>query len=446
MFCFRQRFESRDGLHEVSRRLYRLLDGMGYSQDMIVIRRCAMQLIYDTTATQKRVKIIGSLGEGLSKMYENDLNLLNFDPDMVCVEPNVPQSWIPNDKEVVVMFEVKSSPGYYLLSPKGHEYTEKDEKKSEKRPGLYTRSLKERFLVGFQEEDGDFEAQLAKFEPIFTTDKEPTIKCICPGILWEWAVRVRKYDWPPLELRQDVTKMSTNLVNEGVPGSKTEAAEWRLCFDEIELLLMENLNETQLKLYKLLKIVREDLLSSHRRQITSYLLKTIVFWLAETFPASEFRTEELFSWLIKALKVLKRSVQMSVLPHFMIPARNLLTETVTDFDRKPIVDRIRFLIHCGPDCLLNCSKLDVATKMTPADLNMFKIRNDDIEKLYLLMYAWQDKMFQKGKREEEVRKDKFSQTITAMMHCLLSFNWPEKVQQQFLKCSTPEQAFKALLS
>ena len=49
--------------------------------------------------------------------------------------------------------------------------------------------------------------------------------------------------------------MNGNLVATDMHNSETEDMEWRYCFNEIELLIFGILNDTQVKLYNMLKLL-----------------------------------------------------------------------------------------------------------------------------------------------------------------------------------------------
>mgnify|MGYP000750698838 CR=1 FL=1 len=154
-----------------------------------------------------------------------------------------------------------------------------------------------------------------------------TISCECQQILQTWASRRRKYDWPPLSLRQVIPNMNGNLVATGMQNSETEDLEWRYCFNEIEGLIFENLNDTQMKLYNMLKIINNDILKKQNMSLSSYLMKNIVLWLAEYYKQSEFRPETLLSWVLTSLRLLKLAVKRNNLPYYMIPKRNMLKKS-----------------------------------------------------------------------------------------------------------------------
>lgn len=71
--------------------------------------------------------------------------------------------------------------------------------------------------------------------------------------------------------------MEGNVVATAGKDSRLEDSEWRYCFNEIEILLENNLNDTQMKLYKVLKMIKTDMLERSQKTVTSYMIKNIVF-------------------------------------------------------------------------------------------------------------------------------------------------------------------------
>jgi len=133
--------------------------------------------------------------------------------------------------------------------------------------------------------------------------------------------------------------------------------EWRYCFNEIESLLVECLNDTQIKLYMMLKIINQDIIKKHGFSISSFILKNIVFWLAETFEQHTFRDETLITWILRSLMLLKRAVERYVLPYYMIPERNLLAEKVKKPERLPLIQTLSDILKSGPGVLDSCETI-----------------------------------------------------------------------------------------
>ncbi|KAH3865475.1 hypothetical protein DPMN_028514 [Dreissena polymorpha] len=108
----------------------------------------------------------------------------------------------------------------------------------------------------------------------------------CPSILSKWAARPRH--WPPPEAVQRVVSLGAVLTPVGFKGSEYQHVEWRVCFNAGETELISNLNDTQTKLYVLLKMIKNDVLHPRKKEVSSYTLKNIVLWMAENNPQASF--------------------------------------------------------------------------------------------------------------------------------------------------------------
>lgn len=265
-----------------------------------------------------------------------------------------------------------------------------------------------------------------------------SIQCICSSILTRWLNRPRKHNWPTAELMHTISKMSGNMVATGVGGCDDEDIEWRLCFNKIELLIVRSWNNTQSKLYKILKMIKSDILKPTKKEITSFILKNIVLWLSEEFPQSEFRSDNLFDWVVKALRLLKRAVKLHYLPYYMFPERNLLAERIQKCERKRIIGQIRDIIQCGPHLLIACKKINFSMKMSPADLLIYERKTTLIEQDYMAFHI--------QRTLNKIRRDKISFDNMMLLPMLLNSPWPLPVQQQLDKCSNHDEKLRFLLS
>lgn len=86
----------------------------------------------------------------------------------------------------------------------------------------------------------------------------------CSAILQDWLRRPRKYEWPAISLRQAACNINGNLIPVGIERSETKHLERRYCFNEFELLIFASLNDTQVKLYRMLKMINTDVLQQKK--------------------------------------------------------------------------------------------------------------------------------------------------------------------------------------
>ncbi|KAH3868900.1 hypothetical protein DPMN_032055 [Dreissena polymorpha] len=178
--------------------------------------------------------------------------------------------------------------------------------------------------------------------------------------------------------------MGSFVTPVGFKESEYEHVEWRICFNTGESELVTNLNDTQVKLYVLLKMIKQDLLKPRNKVITSYTLKNIVLWLAENNPQTLFHEMSLFFWLREALSELRRAISSKQLPYFMIPERNLMASCkLTDAQQRRWISKITDLIDEGPIIIQRLPKMRRAIIAHPETLRWFYMRRLELEILIL---------------------------------------------------------------
>ena len=162
--------------------------------------------------------------------------------------------------------------------------------------------------------------------------------------------------------------------------------EWRICYTKAERYLMCSLNDTQTKLYILLKMVAKTHLSLICKDITSYVLKNLVLWLAERSGIELFKKELLVDRLMQALHFLRQCVISNNLPSYMIPARNLFSGKLDLVLRKKLNILLTELILEGGGLLLRCERLRdtmIVVYHEPTLADNYKNKKEMIEKLFM---------------------------------------------------------------
>ncbi|KAH3875993.1 hypothetical protein DPMN_039273 [Dreissena polymorpha] len=212
----------------------------------------------------------------------------------------------------------------------------------------------------------------------FKNDTVHAIRCHCPNILQTWANRTRH--WPPSDIVEKVVAMGAFVTPIGFKRSEHNHVEWRICFNTGETELVNNLNDTQIKLYVLLKMIAKDILKPQKKEITSYTMKNIVLWLAENNQSSFFYSGSLFHWLHEGLDILRTAISTNQLPYYMIPERNLLAESELNTDQQLLwVRTIKDMIEEGPRILLRLNKFRQAIIGYPEPLLWYSKMRTEIE-------------------------------------------------------------------
>ncbi|KAH3708341.1 hypothetical protein DPMN_067789 [Dreissena polymorpha] len=206
----------------------------------------------------------------------------------------------------------------------------------------------------------------------------------CPNILSKWAARPRS--WPPPEVVQQVVSLGGFLTPVGFKGSKYPHVEWRVCFNAGEIELVNNLNETQIKLYVLLKMVKDDVLHPRKKEVSSYTLKNIVLWIAENNPQSLFDERSMLHWFQEGLNALRVALFTRELPYYMIPEINLLAACgLEEEQQRTWISTITEMINEGPRVILRLPKIRQVLIAHPEPFRWYSRRRMELEIMELII-------------------------------------------------------------
>ena len=186
--------------------------------------------------------------------------------------------------------------------------------------------------------------------------------------LKEWASRKRN-NWPSKTVIDRIVNMPSYVVPKGLKGSENRGLEFRISYTFSELELIKALNETQLKVYILLKMLFQSEVNEQFPDIiTSYCLKNVVFWMCETENEFQFETESLLVCFAKGLNNILEYIRKGNLPMYLMPKRNLL-EGKLDTENKPRLEKLLSdLIMEGPDVLERVRKIQTVVQTLRSDV------------------------------------------------------------------------------
>ncbi|KAH3868746.1 uncharacterized protein LOC127867872 [Dreissena polymorpha] len=343
---------------------------LGYSDK---IRRARIEACkqHDCCMTAARKGVLtclttGSKADGLTCSFESDRDEMRILDGVVCVEEGVDSKSIPKETTVLRLNNRMSYPGHgVLLLDKNVQTIHPFLKKSlDYLPSgnailssdLFVKAYPKGKPEGAVRHDRAGPSMPMTCRGVVHIDTVYTIRCICPSILNKWAERSRI--WPPPDVVQKVKSLGAFMSPVGFKGSRHKQIEWRICFNEGETELVSNLNETQAKIYVMLKMIVKDVLQPCNKEITSYALKNIVLWLAERNPQHSFHDRTLWDWLRKSLYILRMAIDGRQLPYYMIPDRNLMEACgLEDAQQTAWVNMITEMIKEGPRMILRLKKM-----------------------------------------------------------------------------------------
>lgn len=453
----------KDRQMSLSERLSKTLDYLGYNKEMVKYRRETFRELNEIYHQEHEKyqncsigKVVGSKGEGLTKTCESDTDTICLHPWSVCVEltPDTEYTF-PDSTDIFAVQYTR--PGYCvlaLISPStkyyGHALFEKNGYSYLSSSGVKSRVIS---TVGVTNENvisRKLCGPSLSSTSIYKQDNDwvPTIRCMCPNILHAWMIRPRENDWPPMKVRDKISKMEGNVVPKASENSEPQNLEWRFCFNEIEIKLIEALNDTQTKLLKLLKLIKSDYLSDRGYQVTSYMMKNVVFWLAEKYPQSMFRADTTFPWLIKALRFLKRALKHNQLSYYMIPDRNLLQEkNLSAKERSSLVGEINMLLKSGQKLLFKVNKILSVMFLSSQELLAYQIRCSEIEIVESRLRIFSSKCTSlRGMTiKDTCKEEEYQQLVKYIIYLIDEHDWPVNIQAELSKCGSCWSCVRVIL-
>ncbi|KAL3881049.1 hypothetical protein ACJMK2_033247 [Sinanodonta woodiana] len=158
-------------------------------------------------------------------------------------------------------------------------------------------------------------------------DNVYTIPCkTWPTEANEWIKRPRLKGWPTPEVIQKVVHTACTLVPLGNPSSEDQDIEWRISFLLGERELMWSLNNCQYYVFITLKyILKMHLDKLFPDTISTFHMKTILFWISEEQGLEYWRKEKFFQCIRDCLDRLLHYITETSMPHYFVRGNNILT-------------------------------------------------------------------------------------------------------------------------
>lgn len=147
-----------------------------------------------------------------------------------------------------------------------------------------------------------------------------------PSDAQKWITRKRNHDWPPKNIIEKISKMKCHAVPVGNKGSNNFSLEWRTSFLLGERELIWSFNDTQVQCYVLLKqLFKKHISAIAPDQLSSYHIKTVMFWMSEERGTSLWYDENLLGCVTECLNMLSHCVKEHKLQHYFDKERIYLT-------------------------------------------------------------------------------------------------------------------------
>ena len=170
-----------------------------------------------------------------------------------------------------------------------------------------------------------------------------------PECAEEWLSRKRIHGWPSKELIKQCKSLGFIVVSACHPASDEKQFQWRISFSHQERLLVTQFNSVQLKCYILLKIIKKELIKQEIKEdtLTSYHLKTCMFYILENTPSELWVPENLVDCVIMCLRQICLWIRDERIPNYFIPGENMLDRITKPELRQTLADRIDWIMSCA---------------------------------------------------------------------------------------------------
>ncbi|ELT99594.1 hypothetical protein CAPTEDRAFT_224084 [Capitella teleta] len=153
-----------------------------------------------------------------------------------------------------------------------------------------------------------------------------------PDVPKKWLDRPTKSGWPSKVFKKKLIAEGCLVVCIPHRTSKWREVEWRISFSRAERALANSLTDIHRQCYVLLKVLVKGTLEP-AQFISSYHLKTLLFWSCERFPQSMWQKDDasLGTCFLALLDELQHCLINRNLPHYFYPDNNLFSHIAPDF-------------------------------------------------------------------------------------------------------------------
>ncbi|XP_078311077.1 cyclic GMP-AMP synthase-like receptor 2 [Crassostrea virginica] len=303
-------------------------------------------------------KAIGSFGDGM--LFHKDYfdRLVIFRNMCVLSDETV---WNPSEENRMVLLAEFISPGYCMRRYIAGSVFSEDLYCLAEDSHAYISSSK--FLDKCVNFSSGYSFSSA---PAVVTGRKNNI-CAVPVLGWppaaiDWIYRTRKRCWPEQETMEKVIREGCHCVPIGQNSSNTKNHEWQLSFSVAECTLVQSMDHGSFKLYQLLKILlyeRLIVVEGCGRSLSSYVIKTLVFWMCENKLPNFVCAINIIESIKKCLTQLEDWIRHGFVPHYFIPERNLLEEMIKPLQRTKMLARLKTIKSNVYLELSNCPTLKV---------------------------------------------------------------------------------------
>ncbi|XP_060598007.1 uncharacterized protein LOC132751785 [Ruditapes philippinarum] len=323
---------------QLSLMLSDVLDDLGVNKRIVMKRRKLMKMeetmetiAFRSARTNLTSYILGSQIEGTTTMgLESDIDRVNFDNNVNVIQDL--SEWELGKKNYLMVQDENTTPGYCFL----HLFRSDEPLPATEIPNNHQRSERSKILCKNTTQNPFEVFGLKQHGPSITKQgqhnarDEDTVHHAYPCKSWPqpasaWLERQGTGGWPTNEMRRFAARKRCFVVPVGSKVSVYPELEWRLSTSLAERYLMFNFNITQIRCFVVLKmILKSFLIPQGVINISSFMIKTVLFHCIENTESSLWVDNNLLTCLIFCLQELHNCVKNEHCSHFIISENNLM--------------------------------------------------------------------------------------------------------------------------
>ncbi|XP_069140838.1 cyclic GMP-AMP synthase-like receptor 2 [Argopecten irradians] len=352
--------------------LHYILDMMMGNQEMVAIRRkltLVLEQIDNAGNENSKTILTGSHTEGAC-MKGSDYDYMFIDNNVVVICRDQDTSTTPG-KTVFIMRDAHSRPGYVNLELLKVGYRVSKHLSESIVPvgdlnvissEMYRRSLADQYsdLLQITTDESGPANTVVNEKSRIGCDTDYVRAFICnswPREADEWVNRPRLHEWPGKGLIDQIEHDGCCLVPVGDKTSPDPFLQWRISFVTAERKLIHSIGHVQFQVYCLIKYLKKQI-STRLKQIygdadilSSYVIKTVLFYALEFTPLSFWQEKNLFLCFMLCLNILISWVKAAYCPNYFINTNNMFLGKVRDENQQKLLHFIEDLHNMTWRCL-----------------------------------------------------------------------------------------------
>ncbi|XP_021340767.1 uncharacterized protein LOC110441827 [Mizuhopecten yessoensis] len=155
-----------------------------------------------------------------------------------------------------------------------------------------------------------------------------------PSVAVEWILRDRSNGWPSREFIDMQVPRGCYVVPVGCKECTKNHLDWRISFAHIEQALVHSMNAKHINCFLLLRQLKKFFFEVKMPNvITSYIIKTTLFWTIEETSPELWQSHKLLTAVKLCLNKLITFIQNDYCPHYFIRTCNLLIRRYSQADK-----------------------------------------------------------------------------------------------------------------